>query len=146
MKKIFLVTWDGLKEHDSLYENRMDEFQQSLAELDVKDMAAYSQDLCKTSDDFLLEMSKLFENDMTVMYIYYCIRCNDFGYSLTREEQKKVCKIVYETWLKDESNLSVCTISDQILDLIENKKITIDDASRKAGRELLRFMRMEEVD
>lgn len=140
MKKIYLAIYDGSNDDETLYEEAMSDYETNIAETGVKEVKAFYQDLSKPSDEFLLELSRVFQGSLDKMYMLSNIEWNYYGETLSDEDKIKVGNATFNTWLKDESGMSSCRISDRILSLIEDGKLTVDEALKKSGRELLRVM------
>ena len=104
---------------------------------EAEDLVSYDVDLNKTDDGFLLEMTKHFRHYIDIMYMMSCVLANAYGSALPDSDVIKVANAIYRTWLKDETNRSICYISDHILQMIESGKITVDEALEKSGRELI---------
>lgn len=140
MRKIYLATFDGNHNDETSYEEAMSDFENSLAETGIEEVTAYYQDLYKPTDEFLLEMSRVFKDHIDKIYMLSNIEWNSFGCDLSDEDKIKVYHAVFNSWLKDESEMNLCDMSDRILALIEQGELTVDEALKKSGRELLRLI------
>jgi len=103
MKEIYLAGYNA-NEHRSL-EIAFDTFEDDIEAAGVKNLESYNIELDKATDKFLLYMTKLFDRHINMMYMLSCVRSNDFGCSLSDDDQIKVARATHNTWLKDESNI-----------------------------------------
>lgn len=142
MKEIYLAAYDA-DNHKNL-EVAFDTFEDMAEESNAKDLESYNIDLDKATDKFLLQMTKLFGRHIDMMYFLSCVNWNNFGSSLSDNDQIEVARAAYNTWLKDESDMSLCSISDKILAHIENGDLTINEAVRKSGRQMLEIICWED--
>ena len=138
MKNIYLMSYDKIDDTDEqILEEAISTFENDLTDARPGNCETYYQNLDHAGDPFLYEMTRLFGRHVDRMYIFSCIDCNDFGCQLSVKDKAKVCDAVYQAWMKDESSLSICRISDCILKLVDSGEMSVDELAEKTGKELL---------
>ena len=133
-KKIYVV---DIGSNDEInLEDCFVKFENNLSEYDLSKMDCYEIDNDEINDKLLLKITKRFHRYTPRMYMMSCIVGNYFTTPFTDEQIITLTNVLFETWLKDESNTPICVISDEMIRMLSDGEATIDDLVAMAGRQL----------
>ena len=118
--------------------NAIEDFESSSIDKGIKIDSFVFDKTLKSSD--ILSLAKFFRRDMTKMYIMSCLMDGDRDSRFRDDDIIDLCYVVYQTWLKDESDLPICVISDTLIEAIYLEHLSVSQAIEMAGREMVRYL------